>query len=195
MIGLSFLVGIILFKLIVNLFQFRNEKHILIFSFICGFINIMLYLKFKCTLDFIFYALIISILLVISVIDINHMIIPGKPTILFTLIIITYLTINREDLILKNHLFAFILSGLFFVLIIIISKGGMGYGDVQLISLIGLLVGLEKIYFIIVGSFILGAIISIFLLVTNIKTIKDPIAFGPFIIASFILNILLNKIY
>lgn len=195
MIFVSFFIGFILFKLLTNLFKYKNEKHIIVFNFICGFITVCLYWRFKNISEFILYTIITCVLILITLIDINYMIIPGKPTILLFLIIIIYLTINRENMILKNHFFAFVLSGLFFILIIILSKGGMGFGDVQLISLLGLLVGLENIYFIILGSFLLGALISIMLLLTKVKTRKDPIAFGPFIVASFILNILLNRIY
>jgi len=78
-----------------------------------------------------------------------------------------------------------ILSGLFFLLIIFLSKGGMGEGDVTLISSLGFILGIKDIFLTIFLSFVVGAIISVFLLITKIKGRKDPIPFGPFIIFSF----------
>jgi len=39
-----------------------------------------------------------------------------------------------------------------------------------------------------ISSFILGAIISIFLLITKLKNKKDPIPFGPFIVLGFFIT-------
>ena len=83
-----------------------------------------------------------------------------------------------------------VFSSMFFVLIIVISKGGMGDGDVTLIGTLGFIVGFKKILLTILSSFILGAIISIFLLIIKVKGRKDPIPFGPFIVLGFFITIL-----
>ena len=63
----------------------------------------------------------------------------------------------------------------------------MGFGDVKLMGALGLLFGFQNIIAIAVMSFLIGAILSIFLLVTKIKKIDEYIPFGPFIvIATFI---------
>ena len=60
-------------------------------------------------------------------------------------------------------------------------------GDVKLMGMLGLLFGFENIIQIFVFSFFIGAIVSVFLLITRIKKADDYIPFGPFIvIASFI---------
>jgi leader peptidase (prepilin peptidase)/N-methyltransferase len=66
----------------------------------------------------------------------------------------------------------------------------MGGGDVTLIGALGFVLGLKGILMTIFFSFILGAIISIFLLATGLKTRKDPIPFGPFIILGFFIVLL-----
>src|SRR5699024_3012088 len=81
-------------------------------------------------------------------------------------------------------------SGFLFLLIVIVSRGGMGDGDITLIASIGFILGLKSILLTILLSFIIGAIISLFLLLTRIKTKKDPIAFGPFIVLSFFIVLL-----
>ena len=79
----------------------------------------------------------------------------------------------------------FLLIALFSLLVY--RKVGMGMGDVKLMGMLGLFFGLANTIQIFVLSFFIGAIISIFLLVTKIKKSDDYIAFGPFIVmATFI---------
>ena len=79
----------------------------------------------------------------------------------------------------------FVIGGLIFLIILIVSKGGMGGGDVKLIGALGFILGVPKVFLNIFLSFLIGGIISIFLLVFKIKGRKDPIPFGPFIILAF----------
>ena len=74
-----------------------------------------------------------------------------------------------------------LLGGLFY------GKEAMGFGDVKLMGALGLYFGLSNIIIITLVSFLIGAILSIFLLITRIKKTSEYIPFGPFIvIASFI---------
>lgn len=152
-------------------------------------IYLIIYIKFGLTLEFFFYAIIFSLLIVITVIDLQHMIIPDILIILILGITIVYKVLSyivySKSPELLNSIGGLVLSGALFILIIILSKGGMGGGDVTLIGALGFILGIKKIFFTIFLSFILGAIISVFLLITKIKGRKDPIPFGPFIILGF----------
>lgn len=71
---------------------------------------------------------------------------------------------------------------------LIAGKEAMGFGDVKLMGALGLIFGLTSIVMIAVISFLIGAIISIILLVTRKKKSDEYIPFGPFIIlATFIM--------
>lgn len=91
-----------------------------------------------------------------------------------------------------NMLLGMIAGGGIFLIItllggLIAGKEAMGFGDVKLMGALGLYFGLANIVAVAVMSFLIGAVISIFLLVTRIKKISEYIPFGPFIvIASFI---------
>ena len=83
----------------------------------------------------------------------------------------------------------FLLIALFSLLVY--KKVGMGLGDVKLMGMLGLFFGFANTVQIFVLSFLIGAIISIFLLVTKIKKSDEYIPFGPFIVmASFITMII-----
>lgn len=154
---------------------------------------LLLYNKFGLSIDFIFYSTIASILLIIFFIDLYHQIIPNSLNILILITAIIYKTIQYilYDISpnLTNSLLGIIISSGVFLLIIIISKGGMGGGDMKLIGGLGFILGLKNIALTIFLSFCLGAIISILLLLFKIKGRKDPIPFGPFISLAFMMVI------
>ena len=58
----------------------------------------------------------------------------------------------------------------------------MGFGDVKLMGALGLYFGLSNIIIITLLSFLIGAILSIILLVSKIKKSNEYIPFGPFIV-------------
>lgn len=160
---------------------------------ISGIIYVLLYLNFGLNLDFIYYGFLISVLLVIFFIDIDHMIIPN---ILVIIILIWDILFKLIDYFLFNiplnpinHLGALLFGMVLFLLIFVLSKGGMGGGDIKLIGVFGFILGFPRIFLSIFLSSVLGGIISIFLLILKIKTRKDPIAFGPFLILGFLVSI------
>lgn len=67
------------------------------------------------------------------------------------------------------------------------GKEAMGFGDVKLMGALGLYFGLSNMIIITLVSFLIGAILSIILLLAKIKKSDEYIPFGPFIvIATFI---------
>ncbi|MFA7201647.1 MAG: prepilin peptidase [Candidatus Paceibacterota bacterium] len=91
--------------------------------------------------------------------------------------------------ILLNHITGALVAGLFFLLIVLMTRGrGMGVGDIKLIAALGLLFGWPDILLIVVCSFILGTILVFPLLILRRKKGSDQIPFGPFIIlATFLI--------
>lgn len=65
----------------------------------------------------------------------------------------------------------------------------MGFGDVKLMGALGLYFGLSNIIIITLLSFLIGAILSIILLVSKIKKSNEYIPFGPFIVIATFINI------
>lgn len=156
-------------------------------------IYVLLFYKINIGLDFIFYALILSILIVIASIDLKEMIIPDS--LVLSILILSILhkminyAINKTSVNLLGSIGGLLLAGSLFIIIILVSKGGMGGGDVTLIGALGFVLGIKGILLTIVLSFILGGTISIILLITKIKGKKDPIPFGPFIILGFTITL------
>lgn len=156
-------------------------------------IYIVLFLRFDFTLTFIFYAFVSSLLITIAAIDLKEQIIPDSLVLSIVGLTILYKALNyflykvSPDFL--ASVLGLVLAGGLFLAIVIVSRGGMGGGDVTLISALGFILGLKQILLVIFLSFLFGAVISIFLLSTKLKTRKDPIPFGPFIILSFFTTI------
>ena len=85
---------------------------------------------------------------------------------------------------------------------LVAGKEAMGYGDVKFMSALGLYFGFASMVSIIFMSFLIGAILSIILIILKRKKTNEYIPFGPFIVIScyiaifvplnYILNILLQ---
>lgn len=160
-------------------------------------VYILLFIKFGFSPIFVFYALVASALIAIAIIDLKRLIIPDSLVISIIIFAVLYKSLNYfiygiSPLILDSILGLLIAGGIFLA-IVILSRGGMGGGDVTLIGALGFVLGLKYILLTIFLSFLYGSIISIFLLATKLKTRKDPIPFGPFIILAFFTTIFFGQ--
>ena len=152
---------------------------------------------FSFFITFIFYALVFSLLLVISVYDLKHKIIPDK--LVGILAILSFVGLFLFSSIgLSPHIpsvwdfLSGIIIALPFALIWLISRGKwMGLGDAKLLVGLGWLVGMERIITGVVISFWLGAIIGVLLILLSRKySIKSEIPFAPFLVLGTILTFL-----
>jgi len=87
-----------------------------------------------------------------------------------------------------------LIIALFFLLLVWITKErGMGAGDIKLGFFIALFNGFPGNIIGIFLGFILGAALSLFLIVFKRKTLKDSVPFGPFLIAGSIIALLYSS--
>lgn len=141
------------------------------------------------------YLILTPMLLSVVVIDYKHQIIPNRLvlTIFEVGLIFTFLYGISDINIAIDMLLGMVVGAGIFLLItwigkLIAGKEAMGFGDVKLMGALGLFFGFTSIIAISLIAFLLGAIISIILLVTRIKKTDEYIPFGPFIvIATFIM--------
>src|SRR3989344_2222653 len=123
---------------------------------------------------FLFY--ISSSLIIIFVYDFYHYIIPD--IVLFPAIIVA-LPFHVS----WNYLLAAMLASGFFLCIFFVSHGKwMGFGDVKLAVLLGLILGLPNILAALFLVFFFGAIIGVSLMLLNQKGLKSELPFAPFLI-------------
>lgn len=78
------------------------------------------------------------------------------------------------------------------VLCALVIKNGIGYGDMKLFIVMGLMLGLEGIWGAIFLALVVSFFIAAFVLVTKKKTRKDAIPFGPALVIGTYLSICLS---
>ena len=145
-------------------------------------------------LDLIKYLILTPMLLSVFIIDYKQQIIPNRLnlTIFEVGIVFAFLYGLSDVAITINMLLGMLLGGGIFLLITLVGglfygKEAMGFGDVKLMGALGLFFGVSNIIAITLMSFLIGAILSIILLVSKIRKSNEYIPFGPFIVlATFI---------
>ena len=145
-------------------------------------------------LELIKYLILTPMLLSVVVIDYRLQIIPNRLNLtMFEIgIIFTFIYGLSNVAIARNMILGMLAGGGIFLGItllggLVYGKEAMGLGDVKLMGALGLFFGFTNIITLSLISFLVCAILSIFLLATRIKKIDEYIPFGPFIvIASFI---------
>jgi leader peptidase (prepilin peptidase)/N-methyltransferase len=143
------------------------------------------------------YLVLFAALLAISVIDLEHYIVPDRITAPLTIVSIPLLglaSLGEGD----GRAFLRALAGgvaffaFFFLLNLAYSKG-MGMGDVKLSFSLGLYLGWLGWGEVFLGgflSFLLGAVVGIGLMAFRLRGRKDAVPFGPFLAAGTIIAVL-----
>ena len=145
-------------------------------------------------LNLIQYMILVPMLLSAFVIDYKLQIIPNRLnlTIFEVGVVFTFIYGISNIAISINMVLGMLAGAGIFLLITLLGglfygKEAMGFGDVKLMGALGLYLGLSNIIIITILAFLIGAVLSIILLVSKIKKTDEYIPFGPFIvIATFI---------
>ncbi|HEY3423200.1 MAG TPA: prepilin peptidase [Negativicutes bacterium] len=145
------------------------------------------------------YAFIVTaFLIVITFIDYDHQLILDRVLIWFAGIgIVIIIAVNTFNLLheylgitakspmlsidVVDKLIAFFVGGGLLLLIAVVSRGGMGGGDVKFAAVLGIWLGWKLTLFALLLSFLFGGIGSALVLIFKLKGRKDYIPFGPFI--------------
>jgi leader peptidase (prepilin peptidase)/N-methyltransferase len=133
------------------------------------------------------------LLLVIAVVDLEHQLIlnwlvyPAAP-------IATALSLwaSRPGLVpdIEHAAIGLGIGLILFLLIVILSRGGMGLGDVKMAALMGIILGYPNVLVAIFLAIMAGGIIAVAFLATRKKGRKQAIPFGPFLALGTMLSLL-----
>jgi len=129
-----------------------------------------------------FWFYITSVLIFIFVYDLKHYLIPDKVLLPAIIVAIVYRLVFNFSL-LQNYLIAILIGAGFFLAIFLVSQGRwMGFGDVKLAVLLGLITGFPNILVALFLAFFFGAVVGVALMIQHKKKINSEIPFGPFLI-------------
>ncbi|AMW99498.1 prepilin peptidase [Rummeliibacillus stabekisii] len=138
------------------------------------------YLHFGPSRELIVALLFISLLVIITVSDIVYMLIPDKVLLPFALILIILRVVSPLEPWWDAFAGAVIGFSILF-LIALVSKGGMGGGDIKLFFVIGLVLGIQHTMLALFLSALIGLVAGLIGILWQKKGRKQPIPFGPWI--------------
>lgn len=126
-----------------------------------------------------------GVLIVATVIDLQHQIIPNR-IVLFGIIVGIPLMALQSWEVLKSGLIAGLGAGLFLLLVAIVGewvfkKEAMGGGDIKLVAMMGLFLGIRLIVIGLFMAFLAGGLIGGILMIIGKKGGRDLIPFGPYL--------------
>ena len=186
-------------KRVISLDIFKEYKKEFSPNYILMLINSVLYVSilYKCgiqntilaNLDLIKYLILTPMLICVVVIDYELQIIPNRLNLsMFEVGLIFAFLYGISNVAISINMFLGMLVGggiflgITFLGSLVYGKEAMGLGDVKLMGALGLLFGLSNILIITILAFLIGAVLSIILLITRIKKTDEYIPFGPFIV-------------
>ena len=149
-----------------------------------GLLATLVYQRFGLSVSFLFFIYLTLLLVVMTFIDLDHQIIPDGLTLLVAaggLCYLAYGLIIDNGISIGEAALGIVIGGGFFLVVAIISKGGMGGGDIKLMATLGIWFGWRWILMVMFLSVLIGGVAAIILLLMSLKGRKETIPFGPFI--------------
>ncbi len=131
----------------------------------------------------------LSALVVITAIDLDHQLIPDRITLpgiplgFLANLLTTHVSV-------WDSVVGILVGGGIFFVIILVSRGGMGGGDMKLGAMIGAFLGWRLTMLAIFFAVAVGGVVAVWLLVTGTRGRKDPVPFGPFLAVSSVVSLL-----
>lgn len=157
-----------------------------VMELITGMLFAFAYWKLGFSFELVTAILFMSMLVIITVSDLAYMLIPDKVLVFFGVLLIIFRFISPLTPWWDSILGA--VGGFGILLgIAILSKGGMGGGDIKLFAVIGLVLGLLSTLLTLFMASFIGAIVGIIHLRRSKQGRKTPVPFGPSIAVAAII--------
>lgn len=152
-----------------------------------GMLFMLSYWKMDFNFELIIALLLISLLMIVLVTDMIYLVIPDQ-ILLFFLFLMSVISIFNPLFLWKDGLIGAIVGFCLIALIIVLSKGGMGGGDMKLFGVLGFVLGWEKALLTLFLASCSGAVIGGILLGVKRMKRNQPISFGPFIVLATLMS-------
>ena len=179
--------------------EFLKTKKFWIILAILEIVGVWLFYHYGYTVPVILeQAFLLAVLLYVAFLDQRTMTIPNRVVLLTLGVRVIFLIIecfmnpgNAVSLLIKMLVGMAVLLITFFA-VYFFSRGGIGGGDVKLVAVIGFYMGLRAGYMAMVVSLLIAMVFSLIGLARKKLTMKDKIAFGPFLAIGTIITLLLG---
>lgn len=154
--------------------------------------------KFDLTVEAFIYSAFFWVLVVLTVIDLDHKLLPDR--VVYPAFVVGWIALVAAALAdsdagrLTDAAMGALIFGGFFFLVAFIYPAGMGGGDIKLAFVLGTFIGyLGAPGLVLIGmflSFLIGSVVGVGLMVASDKGRKTQVPFGPFLAAGTVVAIL-----
>lgn len=155
-------------------------------EFLTGALFAFSYYALGFSMELIVALLFISLLMIITVSDIAYMLIPDKVLLPFAIVLFGLRLFVPLSPWWDSLLGAVVGFSVLYV-IAVVSKGGMGGGDIKLFFVIGLVLGTVNTLLTLFLAALIGSVIGLIILKRSGKGRKTPVPFGPSIAIAAVL--------
>ncbi|MCM3627152.1 prepilin peptidase [Paenibacillus glycanilyticus] len=154
---------------------------------VTGLLFVWIYLTFGNSWDTVIGLLLVSMSVILTVSDLKYMLLPNRILLVFAPFFLVLRCLFPAGSI-WLHIGGALAGGGVLLLVVIITKGGMGLGDVKLIFLLGWILGLPNLIPAFILACFFGSLIGGLLMLFKIVKRKQPIPFGPFLLLGALLS-------
>jgi len=151
----------------------------------CAFSFWLTWRFYGLSLSAVFSAAFICLLITLAAIDLEHMILPDELTLGGSALFFAYAFFNPEvgtlDAVLSGLGAALVFAGFFFFYLKVRKIEGLGFGDIKMVLLMGLFLGLHRLVVAIFLASLSGLLVGVFFMVFKKKDLKFALPFGPFL--------------
>lgn len=151
-----------------------------LFEAATGLLFLWMYLRFGLTGAAAIGIVLASLCVIVTVADLKYMRIPNKVLLFFAPILIV-LRFAFMDAAWWHYVLGGVFGGGLILLVVLLSKGGMGMGDVKLFALCGLILGIGPVILAFMLACAFGTVVGVMLIVFKVVQHKQPVPFGPWL--------------
>jgi leader peptidase (prepilin peptidase)/N-methyltransferase len=178
-----------------------------------GILFLALYLKYGLSWSLAVLLVYSVVLIILFITDFEHFMLPNivvYPSLLLAALVALAVTLGRYSLpwslyfggsgfmaVFNNFLLCSLAGGmcgaLLLLLVVVLSRGGMGMGDVLLAGMLGLMLGFPLVFVSLFLSILAGGVVAAVLLISGRKKRKEMLPFGPFLCLGGMVTLLWGK--
>lgn len=163
-----------------------------LFELCTGILFVFSIVRIGLTKELIVSLTLISLLMIITVSDITYMIIPDRVLLFFTpLVVVERILFPLHPW--WNSLLGFVVGFSLLLLIAIVSRGGMGGGDIKLFAVLGIVLGWKLVLLAFFFSTFFGALFGVIGMLFKKVERGKPMPFGPYIALGALVSYFLGE--
>ncbi len=144
-------------------------------------------------LIFVTHVILILFLAIVTFYDLKSLIIPDGVIIAGVTVGLVLLFLNKDNSLITVILASCVMGGLGLG-ISLLTKGGLGLGDVKLMATLAIYMGLWNVISVALVASVLSGVVGLFLLVAGKANKKTFIPFAPFVLVSTVVLLIVGQL-